>query len=115
MPSAVFTVPECGMAGLTEEVCKAQGLEVLKGQSFFRANGKALALGESDGLCKLLFRKEDHRLVGAHIMGAGAADLAQQCADIMNADMTLERMEDVIFGHPTLSEVILSACRNVKR
>lgn len=48
-------------------------------------------------------------------MGAGAADLAQQCADIMNADMTLERMEDVIFGHPTLSEVILSACRNVKR
>lgn len=115
VPSAVFTVPECGMAGLTEEVCKAQGLEVLKGQSFFRANGKALALGESDGLCKLLFRKEDHRLVGAHIMGAGAADLAQQCADMMNADMTLERMENVIFGHPTLSEVILSACRNVKR
>lgn len=115
VPSAVFTVPECGMAGLTEEACKAQGLEVLKGQSFFRANGKALALGESDGLCKLLFRKEDHRLVGAHIMGAGAADLAQQCADMMNADMTLERMEDVIFGHPTLSEVILSACRNVKR
>lgn len=114
VPSAVFTVPECGMAGLTEEACKAQGLEVLKGQSFFRANGKALALGESDGICKLLFRKEDHRLVGAHIMGAGAADLAQQCADMMNADMTLEKMKDVIFGHPTLSEVILSACRNVK-
>lgn len=114
VPSAVFTVPECGMAGLTEEACKAQGLEVLKGQSFFRANGKVLALGESDGICKLLFRKEDHRLVGAHIMGAGAADLAQQCADMMNADMTLEKMKDVIFGHPTLSEVILSACRNVK-
>lgn len=114
VPSAVFTVPECGMVGLTEEACKEQGVEVLKGQSFFRANGKALALGEPDGLCKLLFRKEDHTLVGAHIMGAGAADLAQQCADLMNADMTLERMKDVVFGHPTLSEVILSACRNVK-
>lgn len=114
VPSAVFTVPECGMVGLTEEACKVLGVEVLKGQSFFRANGKALALGEPDGLCKLLFRKEDHTLVGAHIMGAGAADLAQQCADLMNADMTLERMKDVVFGHPTLSEVILSACRNVK-
>lgn len=114
VPSAVFTVPECGMVGLTEEACKERGVEVLKGQSFFRANGKALALGEPDGLCKLLFRKEDHTLVGAHIMGAGAADLAQQCADLMNADMTLERMKDVVFGHPTLSEVILSACRNVK-
>lgn len=114
VPSAVFTVPECGMVGLTEEACKERGVEVLKGQSFFRANGKALALGEPAGLCKLLFRKEDHTLVGAHIMGAGAADLAQQCADMMNADMTLERMKDVVFGHPTLSEVILSACRNVK-
>lgn len=114
VPSAVFTVPECGMAGLTEEACKENGVEVTKGQSFFRANGKALALGEPDGICKLLFRKEDHVLVGAHIMGAGAADLAQQCADMMNAGMTLERIKDVVFGHPTLSEVILTACHNVK-
>lgn len=114
VPSAVFTVPECGMAGLTEEACKEKGLEVVKGMSFFRANGKALALGEPEGICKLLFRKEDLVLVGAHIMGAGAADLAQQCADMMNADMTLMKIKDVVFGHPTLSEVILTACHNVK-
>ncbi|MDE6342635.1 MAG: dihydrolipoyl dehydrogenase [Muribaculaceae bacterium] len=112
VPSAVFTVPECGMAGLTEEQCKAQGVEVRKGVSFFRSNGKALALGEPDGICKLLFRKDDNRLVGAHIMGVQAADLAQQCADLMNAGMTLERIENIIFGHPTVSEVILSACHN---
>lgn len=112
VPSAVFVVPECGMVGLTEDACKAQGIEIRKGQSFFRANGKALAMGEPDGLCKLIFRKDDEKLIGAHIMGVGAADLAQQCADMMNAGMTLEGIENIIFGHPTVSEVILTACHN---
>lgn len=112
VPSAVFVVPECGMVGLTEEACKVQGIEIRKGQSFFRANGKALAMGEPDGLCKLIFRKDDGKLIGAHIMGVEAADLAQQCADLMNADMNLEGIENIIFGHPTVSEVILTACHN---
>lgn len=112
VPSAVFVVPECGMVGLTEEQCKDQGIAIRKGTSFFRANGKALAMGEPDGLCKLIFRKDDERLIGAHIMGVGAADLAQQCADMMNAGMTLKHIESIIFGHPTVSEVILSACHN---
>lgn len=111
VPSAVFTVPECGMAGKTEEQCKAEGMEIMIGQSFYRANGKALALGEPDGLCKLIFRKEDGLLIGAHIMGAQAADLAQQCADMMNRDTKLPELKDIIFGHPTVSEVILSAAR----
>lgn len=114
VPSAVFTVPECGMVGLTEEQCKAQNIEVRIGQSFFRANGKALAMGEPDGLCKLIFRKEDGLLLGAHIMGVEAADLAQQCADMMNSNITLDGMRNIIFGHPTVSEVILTACHNVK-
>lgn len=114
VPSAVFTVPECGMAGMTEEACKLQGIEIRKGQSFFRANGKALAMGEPDGLCKLIFRKDNDKLIGTHIMGVGAADLAQQCADMMNAGMTLDGIENVIFAHPTVSEVILSACHSVK-
>lgn len=114
VPSAVFTVPECGMVGMTEEQCKAAGIAVRKGQSFFRANGKSLAMGETEGVVKLLFRKEDDVLIGAHIMGVEAADLAQQCADMMNRDMTLHQIEQVIFGHPTVSEVILAACHAVK-
>lgn len=114
VPSAVFTVPECGMTGMTEDQCKAQGIEILTGQSFFRANGKALSMGEPDGLCKLIFRKEDGRLIGAHIMGIQAADLAQQCADMMNRNATLEEMRQIIFGHPTISEVILAALHAVK-
>lgn len=114
VPSAVFTVPECGMVGKTEEQCKAEGIDVMIGQSFFRANGKALALGEPDGLCKLIFRKEDGLLIGAHIMGVEAADLAQQCADLMNRDTKLAEMTDIIFGHPTVSEVLLMAAHAVK-
>ena len=114
VPSAVFTVPECGMVGLTEEQCKERGIEICVGQSFFRSNGKALSMGESDGLCKLIFRKEDGMLLGAHIMGVQAADLAQQCADLMNRNATLDDMRQIIFGHPTVSEVILGALHAVK-
>ena len=111
VPSAVFTNPECGMVGLTEEECKARGMEIETGKSFFRANGKSLALGETEGLCKLIFEKETGLLVGAHIMGPESALLAQQCCDFITARRTRRDIEQTIFGHPTLSEVILAACR----
>lgn len=114
VPSAVFTLPECGMVGRTEEECKQAGVEIMIGQSFFRANGKSLALNEPDGLVKLIFRKEDGRLIGAHIMGVEAADLAQQCCDLMNRAATLEQMRQIIFSHPSVSEVLMAACHNVK-
>lgn len=114
IPSAVFTNPECGMVGLTEEQCKERKIEILIGQSFFRANGKALAMGEPDGLCKLIFRKDDNKLIGAHIMGVEAADLAQQCADLMNRNVTCSEMTQIIFGHPTISEILLNAARAAK-
>lgn len=114
VPSAVFTNPECGMAGLTEAQCKEKGMDVKIGQSFFRANGKALAMGESEGLVKLIFDAVSGCLVGAHIMGVQAADLAQQCADLMSRGTTRDQMLDIIFGHPTVSEVLMAAARNVK-
>ena len=109
IPSAVFTVPECGMAGMTEDECKAKGIETVCGQSFFRACGKALAMGEPDGLCKLIFRKSDGLLIGAHIMGIEAADLAQQCVDLMNRGATRSSIRQIIFSHPSVREVILAA------
>ena len=110
VPSAVFTYPECGMAGLTEEQCKARGMEIETGKGFYRANGKALAMGEPEGLCKLIFEKGSGRLVGAHVMGAEAALLAQQCCDMITYGKTRADIKATIFGHPTLSEIILSAC-----
>ena len=113
VPAALFTEPECAMAGLTEEQCKEKGIPVKTGKSFFRANGKALAGGESDGLCKLMFDAETEELLGAHIMGAEAALLAQQCCDFITARRTLTDIKETIFGHPTLSEVILAAAHSV--
>lgn len=109
VPSALFTYPECAMAGKTEEQCREQETDIIVGKSFYRANGKALAEGETDGYCKLIFRADDKRLIGAHIMGAEAALLAQQCCDFITACRTAEEIRQTIFGHPTLSEVLLSA------
>lgn len=112
VPSAVFTYPECGMVGKTEEQCKEAGIDYEIGKSFYRANGKALAMGESDGICKLIFEKSvdgNGRLIGAHIMGEEASMLAQQCADMITYCRTRNQIRNTIFGHPTLSEIILAA------
>ncbi|MDY5388121.1 MAG: dihydrolipoyl dehydrogenase [Muribaculaceae bacterium] len=113
IPAALFTNPECGMVGLTEDAAKEKGINIKVGKSFYRANGKALAGGESDGICKLIFEAESDRLVGAHIMGAEAAILAQQCADFITLGATRQAISDTIFGHPTLSEVVLAAVNSV--
>ena len=113
VPSAVFTDPECAMAGMTEDEAKAAGINVKCGKSFYRANGKALAMGESDGLVKLVFDADTDVLVGAHIMGADAALLAQQCADFITLRATRTRICQTVFGHPTLSELILAAAESV--
>ena len=109
VPAALFTDPECGMCGMTEEQCKEKGIVIKIGKSFYRANGKALAGGESDGLCKLIFNADTDELIGAHIMGAEAALLAQQCCDFITARATASSIRQTIFGHPTLSEIILAA------
>ena len=114
IPSAVFTSPECGMAGVTSDQCKEKGIAVKTGTAFYRANGKAMAMDETEGICKLIFAAEDEKLIGAHIMGAQAADLAQQAADLMARGTTRQQLCDIIFSHPTVSELLLNAARNVK-
>lgn len=109
VPAALFTDPECAMCGMTEEQCKEKGIDIKIGKSFYRANGKALAEGESDGLCKLIFEADTEILIGAHIMGAEAALLAQQCCDFITARATSRKIRETIFGHPTLSEIVLAA------
>ncbi len=113
IPAALFTAPECGMVGVTEDAAKETGIDIKVGKSFYRANGKALAGGESDGLCKLIFEAATDRLIGAHIMGAEAAILAQQCADFITLGATRQAISDTVFGHPTLSEVVLAAVNSV--
>ena len=111
VPSAVFTTPELAMVGLTEQQCEDQGIEVVTAKSFFRSNGKAVAMGETDGMVKLIVSSEDLTIVGCHICGPHAADLIQEAVTAMNAGMTVKRMASAIHGHPTLSEVVMAAAK----
>lgn len=111
VPSAVFTTPELAMVGLTEQQCEDQGIEVVTAKSFFRSNGKAVAMGETDGMVKLIVSSEDLTIVGCHICGPHAADLIQEAVTAMNANMPVTRMAAAIHGHPTLSEVIMAAAK----
>lgn len=110
IPAAVFTRPEAAMVGLTTEQCKQQGIPVKAHKAFFRANGKALAMNETDGLVKILADDEE-KILGCHILGPHAADLIQEVAVLMNNGGTLADLRDIVHAHPTLSEVVLSAAQ----
>ena len=111
VPSAVFTVPELAMVGLTEEQCAERGLDVTVKKSFFRSNGKAVAMNETDGLLKMIVDNGTRQIVGCHICGAHAADLIQEVVTAMNAGATVDLLSRSIHGHPTLSEVMMTAAR----
>jgi len=111
VPSAVFTVPELAMVGLTEEQCAERGMDVTVKKAFFRSNGKAVAMNETDGLLKMIVDNETRQIVGCHICGAHAADLIQEVVTAMNAGATIDLLTSSIHGHPTLSEVTLTAAR----
>ena len=107
IPAAVFTMPEVATVGLTEEQCKEQELEFNCFKSFYRANGKAVSMDDTDGYVKVI-TGSDGRILGAHIMGAHASDLIHEIAAVMNIGGTFEQMKMVIHAHPSLSEVLQS-------
>lgn len=110
MPAAVFTMPEVATVGMTEDDCKAQGVAYSAKKAFFRANGKALCLGESEGYCKLIVA-EDGKLLGCHIYGPHASDLVQEACALITKNGTVEDLRNIIHTHPTLSEVVMTAAR----
>lgn len=117
MPAAVFTTPEVGTVGLTEEACKEKGIAFKALKSFYRANGKALASEATEGYCKILVAApgqtglRDGQILGCHILGASASDLISEITALMNFNATIHEMGNIIHPHPTLSEIIQS-CYN---
>lgn len=108
IPAAVFTYPEAAMVGMTEEQCKASGMVFNIHKSFFRSNGKALSMNESDGMVKLVTDEND-KIIGCHLFGPHAADLIQEVSSLICRDVTRKDLGDMIHAHPTLGEVILNA------
>lgn len=107
MPSAIFTNPEAASVGLSEDQLKAEQRPYECRKGFYRSNGKALAMNETDGMIKLLVdTTNDQRIVGCHAFGAHSADMVQEIAALMNSGTTLQQLANIIHIHPTLSEIL---------
>lgn len=111
VPSAVFTTPELSMVGFTEEQCEEKKLDVTVKKAFFRSNGKAVSMGETDGLIKMIVDNATRKIVGCHICGAHAADLIQEVVTAINAGATVDLLANAIHGHPTLNEVVMATAK----
>ncbi|MBE9042552.1 dihydrolipoyl dehydrogenase, partial [Oscillatoriales cyanobacterium LEGE 11467] len=110
IPAAAFTHPEISFVGLTEpqakELGETEGFEVATARTYFKANSKALAEKETDGLAKLVYRQDTGELLGAHIIGIHAADLIQEAANAIADRQSVNDLAFNVHTHPTLSEVL---------
>ena len=109
IPAAIFTNPEAACVGLSEDACQAKGIDYECHKAFYRANGKAIAMGETEGMVKLLSEPGKGRIIGCHVFGAHAADLVQEVSVLMCKDVPVWHLRDMIHIHPTLSEILLAA------
>ena len=106
IPGCTYCHPQIASVGLTESRAKEQGLEVRVGRFPFQGNGKAIALGEPEGLVKTIFDKKTGQLLGAHLIGAEVTELIQGFVVAMTLETTEEELMHAVFPHPTLSETM---------
>ena len=106
IPGCTYCHPQIASVGLTEAKAKEAGYEIRVGRFPFMGNGKAIALGEPEGLVKTIFDKKSGRLLGAHLIGAEVTELIQGFVIALNLETTEEELMHTVFPHPTLSEMI---------
>ncbi|AFY81302.1 dihydrolipoyl dehydrogenase [Oscillatoria acuminata] len=110
IPAAAFTHPEMSFVGLTEpaaqELGKEEGFEVAAVRTYFKGNSKAIAEGETDGIAKVIYRKDTGEILGVHIFGYHAADLIQEAANAIANRESVNELAFSVHTHPTLSEVL---------
>jgi dihydrolipoamide dehydrogenase len=109
IPGCTYCQPQIASVGLTEQAAKERKLDVRVGRFPFAGNGKAIALGEDQGLVKVIFDKKTGQLLGAHMVGAEVTELIQGYVVAMNLETTEEELMHTIFPHPTLSEMMKEA------
>ncbi|NKB52424.1 MAG: dihydrolipoyl dehydrogenase [Rhizobiaceae bacterium] len=106
IPGCTYCNPQVASVGLTEKAAKEAGIEVKIGRFNFAGNGKAIALGEPEGMVKTIFDKKTGQLLGAHMVGAEVTELIQGFVVAMNLETTEQDLIDAVFPHPTLSEMM---------
>ena len=109
IPGCTYCSPQIASVGLTEQAAKEKKLDVRVGRFPFMGNGKAIALGEDQGLVKVIFDKKTGQLLGAHMVGAEVTELIQGYVVAMNLETTEEELMHTVFPHPTLSEMMKEA------
>lgn len=109
IPGCTYCQPQVASVGLTEAKAKENGREIRVGRFPFVGNGKAIALGEDQGLVKVIFDKKTGQLLGAHMVGAEVTELIQGYVVAMNLETTEEELMHTVFPHPTLSEMMKEA------
>ena len=110
MPAAIFTTPEAACVGPTEDILKEKGLAYECRKAFWRANGKALTMNETEGMLKLFSEPGSGRILGCHAYGAHSADIIQEVSSLMCRDTTVAQLRDMVHIHPTLGEILSEAC-----
>jgi dihydrolipoamide dehydrogenase len=106
IPGCTYCSPQIASVGLTEQAAKEQKLDIRVGRFPFIGNGKAIALGEDQGLVKVIFAKDSGQLLGAHMVGAEVTELIQGYVVAMNLETTEAELMHTVFPHPTLSEMM---------
>ena len=113
IPWCVFTLPEIGHAGMTEEETTAEGYEIKIGRFPYAANGKALGLRETDGFVKIVSDADSGDILGVHIVGAHASTLIHEAAVAVRLGATARDIAHTVHAHPTLSEIIMESAEAV--
>jgi dihydrolipoamide dehydrogenase len=110
VPWAVFTDPEISWVGATDAEAKASGTATVVGKFPFAASGRAQAVRETEGFCKVVAEKAGGRILGAGFVGSNAADLIGEACLAVSLGATLEQVARTIHPHPTLNEAFAEAC-----
>jgi dihydrolipoamide dehydrogenase len=109
IPGCTYSSPQIASVGLTEQAAKEKKIDIRVGRFPFVGNGKAIAMGEDQGLVKVIFDKKTGQLLGAHMVGAEVTELIQGYVVAMNLETTEEELMHTVFPHPTLSEMMKEA------
>jgi dihydrolipoamide dehydrogenase len=109
IPGCTYSSPQIASVGLTEQAAKEKKIEIRVGRFPFVGNGKAIAMGEDQGLVKVIFDNKTGQLLGAHMVGAEVTELIQGYVVAMNLETTEEELMHTVFPHPTLSEMMKEA------
>ena len=113
VPNCVFSMPEVASVGLTEEEARKENNNIKVSKFPFMANGKALGMGETEGMVKIIADADTSELLGFHILGVHASDLIAEGTLALSMEATAEEIVNTIHAHPTLAEAIAEAAEGI--